>query len=444
MMISGIPETLPELNWMLIGEKLSSGNSMYSDVWDDLAPLSAGVYWILDSIFGRSARAHHILSLCVVIIQSYLFNQFLLKNKAYNRNTYVPALIYMVLMNCFFDFNLLSPVLMSLTFLLLSLNNIFKRIDKQTKDEFFLNTGIFLGLATLFYLPSLFFLPALMLSLLLFTASIFRRYMLLLYGFMIPVGSCWAYYYWNGASFEFGSFFIGSIGGKDPSGFMDINSVLLIGSVPALFTLLALWKIMRGRYVNYQVRFQYVMVFIMLSGLLAVMISDPIAPNQAMILVPPLAFFISHYFLLLGRGFFREIMFTVFLAGILLVGWGSFYKLPLVDQWISYQPLLVKETQWDTVVSGKRTMVFGKNLSIYRNAQPATPFLNWHLSSPFLARLNYYDNLDFIFRSFEADPPTIIIDLENRVPAFFERLPAIAYRYRSNGAGVYQLKEVSN
>ena len=300
LMISGIPETLPELNWMLIGEKLGSGNSMYSDVWDDLAPLSAGVYWILDSIFGRSARAHHILSLCVVIIQSYLFNQFLLKNKAYNRNTYVPALIYMVLMNCFFDFNLLSPVLMSLTFLLLSLNNIFKRIDKQTKDEFFLNTGIFLGLATLFYLPSLFFLPALMLSLLLFTASIFRRYMLLLYGFMIPVGSCWAYYYWNGASFEFASFFIGSIGGKDPSGFMDINSVLLIGSVPALFTLLALWKIIRGRYVIYQVRFQYVMFFIMLSGLLAVMISDPIAPNQAMILVPPLAFFISHYFLLLA------------------------------------------------------------------------------------------------------------------------------------------------
>ena len=82
---------------------------------------------------------------------------------------------------------MLSPVLMSLTFLLLSLNNIFKRIDKQTKDEFFLNTGIFLGLATLFYLPSLFFLPALMLSLLLFTASLFRRYILLLYGFMIPV-----------------------------------------------------------------------------------------------------------------------------------------------------------------------------------------------------------------------------------------------------------------
>ena len=101
-------------------------------------------------------------------------------------------------------------------------------------------------------------------------------------------------------------------------------------------------------------------------------------------------------------------------------------------------------TEWDEAVEGKSALVLGQNLSIYRFARPATPFLNWHLSSQFLETLDYYDNLDLIFRSFEDDPPGVIIDLEDRVPGFFERLPIIAYRYRSIGNGVYLLKEPNN
>lgn len=444
LMITGIPETLSELNWMLVGEKLSSGSSMYSGVWDNLAPLSAGTYWILDWIFGRSPWAHHLMALLVVIVQSYLFNDLLLKNKAYNQNTYVPALIYVVLMNCFFDFTLLSPALLSLTFLLLSLNNVFRRIDKQTKDEFFLNTGIYLGIATLFYLPGVVFLPALILSLLFFTASILRRYLLLLYGFFLPIAITWVYYYWIGASFEFSKFFLGSLGRMDSLGHLAPYSLMIIGTIPALFTFLALWKIRGARYVNYQVRFQYVMVFIILSGFLSMFLAGRIAPNQAVVLVPSLAFFISHFFLLVRRGFLREVIFVIFLGGIVLVFWGSFFKAWGIESRVSYETLLVGQTEWDDTVKGKRAFVFGQNLSIYRYSQPATPFLNWKLSSEFLGSLDFYDNLDLIFRSFENDPPEVIIDLENRVPNFFERLPIIACHYQSKGNGIYLRKESSN
>ncbi len=444
LMILGIPPTLSELNWMLVGEKLSYGSNMYSGVWDGLAPLSAGVYWILDWLFGRSPWAHQLIGIFVVIIQSYLFNDLLLRNKAYNQGTYIPALIYIILMNCFFTYTLLSPALLSITFLLLSLNYIFRRIDKQTKDEFFLNTGIYLGIATLFYLPSVLFAPAMMLSLLLFTASILRRYLLFLYGFLLPIGIIWTYYYWIGASFEFTNFFLGSLGWADSNGYLDGNSLMIIGLVPVLFTLLAWWKIMRARYVNYQVQFQYVMMFIALSGLTTLVISGEITPVQTLVLVPPVAFFVSHFFLLFRRGFLREVFFGLFLGGIIVVEWGSFFRAPFMDSRIAYESLLVGQTQWDDVVEGKPVLVFGDNLSIYRNAHSATPFLNWKLSSRLLESLNYYDNLDFIFRSFKDDPPNIIIDLENRVPALFERLPIIALRYRSMGGGVYQLKELNN
>ena len=68
-------------------------------------------------------------------------------------------MVYMLFMNLYFDFLTLTPALMSMTFVLLAINNLIKRMDNKTRDELFLLTGIYLGVATLFYLPSfLFFL----------------------------------------------------------------------------------------------------------------------------------------------------------------------------------------------------------------------------------------------------------------------------------------------
>ncbi len=52
--ISGDHLTLPELNWMLLGERLAEGNRLYSGVWDNTGPLSAGVYLMIEWIFDRS------------------------------------------------------------------------------------------------------------------------------------------------------------------------------------------------------------------------------------------------------------------------------------------------------------------------------------------------------------------------------------------------------
>ena len=138
--LGDFPLILPELQWMLIGEKMSAGSQLYTELWDDVAPLSATVYWLLDELFGRSPWAFHILGIFLVIFQGYLFNDLLLRNRAFNQNTYVPAFIYMILMNCFFDFSSLPPVLMSLTFILLAITRRPRRGQRRT-DRRRLATG---------------------------------------------------------------------------------------------------------------------------------------------------------------------------------------------------------------------------------------------------------------------------------------------------------------
>src|SRR5690606_34681710 len=133
--IGGRPVAFPELTWMIIGEKMDEGASMYIDIWDGLSPLAASTYWLIDFLFGRSLTAYQIIGLMLIIIQSAMFNGMLLRFKAYNENNYIPALIYALLMTMHFDFLTLSPALMSLTFLLAALNLVIDFIQSREKGD---------------------------------------------------------------------------------------------------------------------------------------------------------------------------------------------------------------------------------------------------------------------------------------------------------------------
>jgi hypothetical protein len=48
--------SIPELKWMLIGERMNDGAMLYVDIWDDIAPLSALVYKGINFAAGRASN----------------------------------------------------------------------------------------------------------------------------------------------------------------------------------------------------------------------------------------------------------------------------------------------------------------------------------------------------------------------------------------------------
>ena len=70
----GLPQLIPELQWMLVGEQINKGFVMYSEIWDNTAPLSALVYAGLDGVFGRSQTVYQIAALTFSSIQVIYFN----------------------------------------------------------------------------------------------------------------------------------------------------------------------------------------------------------------------------------------------------------------------------------------------------------------------------------------------------------------------------------
>lgn len=429
---------------MIIGEALAGGRDMYKDIWDFTGPLSAGIYGLVHLLFGKSVMAYRALSMILVLVQCGIFNNLLLKNKAYNQNTYIPALLYMLFMNVSFDFLTLSPVLMGMTLVLLAVNNLFQRMDNMTRDDLFVQMGLYLGLATLFYLPFFLFFVVVIASLLIYTGSVIRRMSLMVYGFFLVLAIASFYYFWFDSFAMFRVAYFESIFIGKPHLYISRVEFLGLAFIPLAIFIVSLVKSRSiGRYINFQIKIQNVMLMFMLAGALSVWVSREFAVYQLIYMVPGLAFFASHYLIALKNWIMAEAVFMIITVLLLLNMLFPIKRWLFIDEFVSFDRLIVQETPYNTLTEGKKLLVIGESIDAYLNSSLATPYLNWQLSRNQLGNLEYYDNLTETYLHFNDTPPGVIIDEKQVVPELFEKAPTIGLKYKPHPSlkNVYLLKD---
>lgn len=431
-----------ELNWMLLGETMNQGNVLYKDILETISPLSAWVYAGIDYIFGRSILTYQILATLLIGYQYVLFNNIMLRNKAYNENSYVPAFVYALLMHSFYDFFTLSPVLISMTFILLVLDNIYLRIENKLNDSTILKTGIFMGLAVLFYLPSIIFFIATIFSFLLLTGLIFRRYLLFVYGMFLPIIAVSLYYLWHNALLDmFYQWVVASFFINRPN-VLDLGSLLLIIGIPGIvFAFAVVRTFTASRFTNYQVRVQQVMFLMFASAWAVWLFSDVKAPFQLIVFVPFIAFFIAHL-LLQFRSRFVANAFTYFVTiGILLITYALFYQNFYFHKWGNFNDLLVTESIYEPWIKDRKILVVGNGKQLYESSKEvATQFYSWELSRATWENTDQPENLIRIYDDITRHQPETIIDINGLVSLAFKNLPIIDEKYKKVSAQVYVLK----
>lgn len=427
--ISGIDMIIPELKWMLIGERLNSGFGLYTGVVDDIGPFSAWTYQLLDFIFGRSVTAYRFLATALVFIQCYIFNSFLLANKSYRENTYVPAFMFAVFMCYSFDFFTLSPQLISLTFVLLALNNIFKRIDNKTRDELFLYTGIHLAVAVLFYFPAWILFVTFLLILIVFSNSLPRRLLLMVFGFFTTFGIIALVFFIKGSFYEFIIQFVISHWSVDQVFYVSSSQILYLAIVPSIFTLLAFVKIYGStKFVNFQLKFQQAMLFLLVGVSFLFLNANEVCSQIILFAVPSLAFFAAHFLLLIKRALWLHIATVSILAVIFFSGYLPFNENKLAGKLVSYDQYFVPDKS-PAILKDRKLLVLGNDITLYKEAIPTMSFLNWSISKKRFNEVDYYDNAVKILKDFQGDPPELIVDMENVLPQVFERIPVMSSKY---------------
>ncbi len=444
-LISGTGLTLPELSWLTVGDRIAGGALLYADIWTDNAPLSALVFGIIDILFGKSLLSLQIIGLLVFLFQCFYFNYILLRHKAYNESSYVPALIYGILGFLLFDTITLSPQLLGLTFLFPVLDNLFTHMEiREKRDRNLMNIGIYTGIASLFYLPYIFIILIIIAGLALYTTTIRRRYTLMIYSLLFVFLILWMFYFWKGHTVEFFKWYVFSVFKIDHNNFLSLSSVFITIGVSVIIFALAIFKVMmHPGFINFQVRIQSIFLIYAVVMVIIWYLFFPKSGSSLIILTPPVAFFISHYFLLIKKMWRRELMFFIFTASIFLLNYGTTFGIFNLDKLIDTEGLVIRPDQKYAQMEGKKMLVIGDDISPYYFGIQSTPYFQWSLAKYHLEHLEYYDHLAEIDRNFKKDMPEYIIDKIGLAPAIFNKIPWLGQQYlQTTDPEVYKRIEI--
>lgn len=424
------PVTLVELKGLVVGEKVAEGFMPYSEIIDHTAPLASWFYGFCNWLFGRSLLARHIFAFIILFLQSAFIGMMFIEKKAFTENTYVPSFIFSILTLLAFDIITLTADLAAFGFLLLALNNLFKQIEfRVQRDETLVNMGLYLGLSSLFTFSYLLFFPAFVLLLILFTRSSVRQYLLLCFGFLLPHVLVFTIYFLSDHQFDliqrfyYYNFFIGR------SALISFTGLLVLCSIPLIYLLPALVVLNRNaRLTKYQSQLLQAMFLWFVFALMHAWLSPDLRPQTLLPVAPAVAFLLTHFFLLIRRRKFVEFYAWVFVAGITTTGYLARYELLPVN----WSGLFVPAMQ---SVTGKKILVLGNHPELWVQNRLSPPFINWELSRVVFDNADEYRSVLLVNKLFKADPPQVIIDPESRMQPFFNRLPALAARYKKSAIG---------
>lgn len=404
---------------------------MYTSLVDSTAPLAAWFNEVIESVFGRSVLARHIIAFIIIFLQAAYFGIMFILRKVFNENTYIPSLIFCLLCFVSYDIFTLSGELVGLSFLLLALNNLFKEIEfRVQRDETIFNLGLYISLASLFSFAYIIYLFCVIAILFFFTRTPLRKFLLLIFGVLLPHFIVISIAYLNNSLAKMWEYYYLANLGFDRQTFISIKALLVLGSVPLFYFIVSVFMLQReARFSKYQSQLVQVMFLWIGFSLLYIFYCKNLRPQNLLVFVPGLAFLFSHFFLFIRRKRLAEINMWIFLIGVITVGYLARYnKLSSVN----YSSLMVSPPN-DKLILNKRILVLENDFTYFQENKLATPYLNWQLSEGVFRHPEYYENITEVYNAFHTDPPQIIIDKENLMKPFLERMPDIKKQYLRTG-----------
>lgn len=424
--------TVPELNSIVIGEKIRDGATPFSTLVDSTGPISAWFFALIDLLFGRSLIVRHVLAFLILFVQGGFLGMTFIGKKVFKESTYIPSFLFSILVFFSFDTLALSSELIGCGFLLLALSNLFNEIEFRTqRDETIFNLGIYISLASLCNFSFIVHLVGVITILILFTRTSMRSFVLLTFGFLLPhifmmaiyfttdnLDSLWQYYYLPNLSFF-------------STHFMNSSGLLILGVVPLAFLFISLVMLTReARLTKYQSQLLQSMFFWMIFSFLQALYDKELRPQSFIAMIPSLSFFFTHFLLVIRRKRFAEMNVWLLLIGVIAISYMARYG--KIDS-ISYSKLVVTQPNATKIVD-KRILILNDDVTMFQQNTLATPFLNWELSRNIFENPDYYENVIAVYDAFKKDSPEVIVDKNDLMKKFFDRIPELKNKYtRSNG-----------
>jgi hypothetical protein len=433
--------TMQELLYMLIGERMADGYTMYQQIYDNTAPLSALVYWLIDLIAGRSVLAYRIVALILLLVQALTFNFILNRYQVFATRTYFPALLYLVLGSITYEFGMLTPVLIGHTFVILSLPYLITVSREGIENNRLFVGGFILGLAALCYLPLGLYLVIGFFAVLLFASNTFRSILLMLCGFLFPYAMLLTFYFYTGTLDEFTEmhlfrpwqFKVAFI--LPPA---DLAKLIALPLIVLFFSVMS--SLSLPQRLVFQVKFQQVMWIWLLVSLILTITRDEISANTFILLLPAIAYFGEYLFTIAIKKWMLSLAFMLVLVSTIVIRYRDLFGISQVLE--LSDPQLISKGNLPDVPQNETILVLGNDTRYYLQNKPATPYLNWQLAQRDFGNLDEYDAIYNIYLNLRNEMPAYIIDEANLMEELTYKIPAVFGKYSATGKNnTYVLKQ---
>lgn len=158
---------------------------------------SAPLYKLIISGIDNFPFLITLISFILIFCEALLINYIIQKNEIINSNSFLPALVYMVLMSLQPEMFSLHPIVIANLFLLLAIHTLMQSYKKETSYAQAFDTGLFISLATMFYIPSIVFILLLWIGLIILRPFVWREWVISFIGLILPWIFLVFYYFWS-------------------------------------------------------------------------------------------------------------------------------------------------------------------------------------------------------------------------------------------------------
>ncbi|MFT6851310.1 MAG: hypothetical protein ACJATA_002131, partial [Sphingobacteriales bacterium] len=158
-------------------------------------PLGNFMFLLNGSVFYFS-WINLLLALFLLLLQALFFNKITNEYNFYPRTTYIPGLVYGLVLSLFPQYLFLSPFLILNFFVLLVLQKIFSLYKSNTPIQALFDIGFLIGIASLFYFPIVWMLLVTIIAIGYLRPPAWREWISLILGFLLAFVFCWFIYFW--------------------------------------------------------------------------------------------------------------------------------------------------------------------------------------------------------------------------------------------------------
>jgi hypothetical protein len=257
-----------------------------------------------------------------VLHLNYIVN----KHEVLYKNSYLPALFYMVFLAIIPQFLTIHPVLFVNSIILIIIDKLFRIYKHPAPLQLIFDSFFLIAVASLIYLPAMTFLLLALFAILILKTFSWRDWLVGLTGFLLPLFFIFVFYFWNDGLFELREKFLFKNIRElwDPGGIMMQGYRITLVIAVIMFVLTAI-RIRQNFYKNVtRIRnFQQVIFITLGVGLLSLAFTaGSLALYRFSILVIPYAIMVSYYFLAAKKQWLTEVLFWA-LIGVVLFNYIS-------------------------------------------------------------------------------------------------------------------------